>query len=616
VDAKMMMENRGMSSDETRPIPQPLLLALKGYENTVYNLCFQVLRQPEDAEDAAQKVFLELLENLHRIADEDHLRRWIRRASLHVALDVKRRRRTRMAYERAKAARACDIARPPSEDTSDAIYRAILALDDDARTIVVDHYFEQRSLETIARERGCSRVSLWKRLTKAKERMRAFLARSGLAEAVPCVDPLLEGVVSVRASRSLLPTGVSSKSSAAAAAWPPKPLASGVIKAWSAKSFPFLTAAVVAATLVCGYATARVREAGRPQAEQAARRSGGTEPGKSGPAQLLPPSPSSGPASRNSLPSERIVLAAQAPPPGPSEAAKDRELKGHLGALRWLMSVQNADGSWGAASASLSGHSIDRVGISALSLLSFLGAGYSTQSRDSLSGFRTDEAVEKALGWLAAAQREDGSFPTRGDPALSQALTTLALCEHYGMKPTPVAKESISRSLKILEGLQKPDGSWGDVFQSLWAALALKSAQLDEFPLDKAKFTLAQNYFKSRLDSGADLPGMIGHVFLNGDMKHPAVEKTSSWVAVTPPDLRQQDFAYWYMGSMALYQNDGPKEIWRVWGEGLRNTLLSSQDKDGRWPGAAMDLTLMQTSLGCLSLEVFYGHANVVNSRK
>jgi RNA polymerase sigma factor (sigma-70 family) len=606
-----------MGSHGTCPIPQPLLLALKGCENTAYNLCFQVLRHAQDAEDAAQKVFLELLDNLHRIADEDHLRRWIRRASLHVALDVKRRRRTRMAYERAKVATTCDIARPPSEDTSDAIHEAILALDDDARTIVVDHYFEQRSLETIARERGCSRVSLWKRLTKAKEKMRAFLARSGLAEAVPCVDPLLEGVVSVRASRSLLPTGVSSKSAVAAAAWPPKPLASAVIKALSAKSFPILAGAVVAATLVCGYTAARVREAGRLQAEQTARHPEGTEPGKSSPVLLLPPSPSSDPASRNSPPPQGGEPAAQAPPPRRTETAKDRELKGHLGALRWLMSVQNANGSWGAASASLSGHSLDPVGISGLSLLSFLSAGYSAQSRDKLSGFSICEAVEKALGWLAAAQREDGSFTTRGDPALSQALATLALCENYGMKPTPGAKDSISRSLKILEGLQKPDGSWGDVFQSLWAALALKSAQLDEFPLDKAKFTLAENYFKSRLDSGADLPGMIGHVFLNGDMKHPAVAKTSSWVAVTPPDLRQQDFAYWYMGSLALYQYDGPKgEIWKAWREGLRNTLLPSQEKDGRWPGATADLTLVQTSLGCLSLEVFYGHANVVNSRK
>lgn len=280
--------------------------------------------------------------------------------------------------------------------------------------------------------------------------------------------------------------------------------------------------------------------------------------------------------------------------------------------LLWLMKQQNLDGSWGDGLTTLDGRPIDRVGMTSLALLAFMSHGYSHLSKDSAEGIHTGDVVRRALEWLMRNEGPEGRFSTSGDPTLSQALATLALSEMYGLTGSDLFKESAQNAVRAFAAMQGPDGSWGDLFQSVWAAETLTSARLSGLAIEDEVVRRAGGYYKALLDAGPNLPAMVGHIFVNRDKEHPSLAETTAWLSSTPPRWSQQSFSYWYLGSLALFQQEGPEgALWKNWGESLKQTLLPSRQGDGTWAGASPAETLVRTSLGQLTIAIYYRYGNV-----
>ncbi|MBI2931547.1 MAG: RNA polymerase sigma factor, partial [Planctomycetes bacterium] len=196
---------------------QEQILGLLGtYRHRIYNVCYQVLRHEQDAEDTAQEVLLDLLDVMGRIRDEEHLRRWAHRAAFHRALNAKRGRKRRAEHERARGS-AVEAGGLP-EETADAIHGAVSRLDDSLRELVVEHYYEKATLEDLAERKGCSSVAIWKRLQKATERLKQELGRVGLGGMVAHVEPYLKSLTPARSPASVLAKHVIAKVAAVAAA--------------------------------------------------------------------------------------------------------------------------------------------------------------------------------------------------------------------------------------------------------------------------------------------------------------------------------------------------------------------------------------------------------------
>ena len=216
-----MNERELFDAYRKRPTQDGLLDVLRASQDTVYNLCFHVLRQAQDAEDASQKVFLRILDVLPRIADGEHYRRLLSRASLQVALNTIESRKTRKAHEMNKAEGTARSGREIPDDTSSLLLAHIATLEDNLRCLVVDHYFEGKPMEAMASERGCSRVAIWKALEKAKERLRLSLSGAGLTALALGMQSSLEAVVFAPAPRNLLGKAIVAKAAAIAAAGTP-----------------------------------------------------------------------------------------------------------------------------------------------------------------------------------------------------------------------------------------------------------------------------------------------------------------------------------------------------------------------------------------------------------
>lgn len=561
-----------------------LVPLLESSRPVVHLLCYQVLRHAQDAEDATQAVLLQLLDRLAQIRDARHLRAFLHQTSFHVALNLKRSRKRRTDHERTRAAQA-DAVAPAGDDAADAVHLHLAELDDDARTLVVGRYFERRSIQELADDAGCSTVTLGKRLEKARERLLQALSRSGIAMTAPGLDAFFGGVATVAVPTGPLSAAVLSKASSAGAI---------AVKTKAGLGVLLVACAGIGLLLVAAF---RPRPSSPSDPELTARVDRQSVDSK---ATATPPAPLPSPAPA------RVVVRAGGALRQPCTSAV-------LSSIVAFMKVQNADGSWGDGPAYLDGRALDSVGVTALTLLTFLGAGYSQLSKDEYDGYEAGKAVRSALKWLLSRQRPDGTFITTGEERINQALAGLALSEAYGMTASHPLKEPARQAFDAMMSMQQADGSWGDPTTSLWAAEALHSARLAEFIMDSEALKRAQNYYRSKLDAGPDLPALIGHLFASRDVTHPGVARTSASIRAVQPQASRPEYLYWYMGSLGLFHTSGAEgAAWKEWNEPFKQALLFCQQKDGLWPASTTSGTLVQSSLSTLALQVYYRYANVI----
>ena len=66
------------------------------YQKPVYNLCYRMVGEPEEAEDAAQETFLRAYQNLHRYDPSRSFGTWILSIAAHYCIDRLRKRKFTM----------------------------------------------------------------------------------------------------------------------------------------------------------------------------------------------------------------------------------------------------------------------------------------------------------------------------------------------------------------------------------------------------------------------------------------------------------------------------------------------------------------------------------------
>lgn len=194
-----------------------LLRLLEHSQDTIYNLCYQVLHHAQEAEDAAQQVFLEILDHLGEIPDGPHFHAWVRQVSLRTALNRRRSERRRWAHEQRAALMNEERDRAPAEDGS-PVHEHLLGLGETDRSLLLDYYYEGKKLEALASERGCSTTAAWKRLEKARDALRQSLVTAGALGAVAGMDSVLDAMEPVAAPAGLIKPTVLAKAAALATA--------------------------------------------------------------------------------------------------------------------------------------------------------------------------------------------------------------------------------------------------------------------------------------------------------------------------------------------------------------------------------------------------------------
>ncbi|MBN1670325.1 MAG: sigma-70 family RNA polymerase sigma factor [Kiritimatiellae bacterium] len=186
------------------PTQGGLVRLLEALATPVYSMCYNVLRNHHDAQDAAQMVLLKVVGSVNRLPEDVYLQGWVYRTSVNAAIDSRRgglRRRKR--EEEAANMQNMNRVRG-SNDAWGALHDALGQLRADMRELLVKYHYEGRTLQELAAEQGCSTNAVWKKLGKGRARLEEALAGSGCAAMLPGLDGLLAAPASVAPPTALV----------------------------------------------------------------------------------------------------------------------------------------------------------------------------------------------------------------------------------------------------------------------------------------------------------------------------------------------------------------------------------------------------------------------------
>jgi hypothetical protein len=357
---------------------------------------------------------------------------------------------------------------------------------------------------------------------------------------------------------------------------------------------------------------------------------------------------------RARLDANRSSLARRAGASTASEQAVER-------ALDWLARHQDADGRWdggiaryddGSAAAGDDDFTVHcpagqtcfgecayweaDTALSALALLSFLGAGYTHKDG------KYATTVENGLDFLRAQQKSDGDLrgASRTVGMYCHAMATLALCEAYALSLDDRLRDPAERAVAFLVHARARDGqAWryapgapvGDTSILGWVVMALKSARetglrvpnyssvqrgtqlwLDKVSTGKSK-GLARYQPSEPVTATMTAEAWVCRQFLGTGGPGPASTEAADYLLDHDSDRGDSNFYYWYYGTLALYQHGG--QPWTNWNDRLRDRIISLQRATGHQAGSwdpddsqygAKGGRIYCTALATLSLEVYY----------
>ena len=172
--------------------PQAFDQLIRRYQNKVFNLCYRMLADYEEANDCAQETFVKIYRSLKHFRQESSFATWL----YTIAVNTCKNRMQSAAYRHRKkmlsldppgeseaGGRAREIADPaPSplaqlamQERDALLQRAIDALPEEARTIIVLRDVEGLPYEEITRITGYPLGTVKSRLARARQQLREQL---------------------------------------------------------------------------------------------------------------------------------------------------------------------------------------------------------------------------------------------------------------------------------------------------------------------------------------------------------------------------------------------------------------------------------------------------------
>ncbi|HEX4050415.1 MAG TPA: sigma-70 family RNA polymerase sigma factor [Steroidobacteraceae bacterium] len=167
-------------------------LLLPRYEQKIYRLCHALLRDRTQAEDAAQESLVRIWRALHRYDGRAALSTWIYAITRNRCLTALGRRQRTVGASVDTFVSGTDLAQLPADPATcdpgglsgrqrDVQLRSLVeALPERLRRVLVLYYFEERSVDEVARMLGCPEGTVKTHLFRARAALAERLRGLGL----------------------------------------------------------------------------------------------------------------------------------------------------------------------------------------------------------------------------------------------------------------------------------------------------------------------------------------------------------------------------------------------------------------------------------------------------
>jgi len=219
---------------------------VRRHVNLVYSAAVRQVRLPQLAEEVTQSAFIDLARNAARLKPDTILTAWLYQVTHRTAIDVVRREASRQLREQiATELNAMNATAADWTHIEPLLDEAMHALNHTDRTAVLLRYFENKSLREVGTALGTSENAAQKRLGRAVERLREFLAKRGITIGASG----LAIVISANAVQAT-PVGLTATISTAAALAGTTLTTAGVATSVKAIAMTSLQKTIMGATLV------------------------------------------------------------------------------------------------------------------------------------------------------------------------------------------------------------------------------------------------------------------------------------------------------------------------------------------------------------------------------
>lgn len=150
----------------------------------VYNLVYSILGDRAEAEDVTQRAFVKAWEELPRLRDVGAFAGWLNRIAANLARDVARSPAVRAASAddpEPVMDRMADASGAPdegllAEEREAHVHRAIGALPEHQREVVIMHHLQGTPVQEVAEQLGIAPGTVLSRLARGREALRRKLA--------------------------------------------------------------------------------------------------------------------------------------------------------------------------------------------------------------------------------------------------------------------------------------------------------------------------------------------------------------------------------------------------------------------------------------------------------
>ncbi|MGB9586532.1 MAG: RNA polymerase sigma factor [Anaerolineales bacterium] len=147
------------------------------YQKPVFNLCYRMLGNREDAEDAAQETFLRAYKNLKKYDQERSFVTWLLAISAHYCIDQLRKNRINLlSFEDLSFGELSDSLPSPEKkltqkDEQQRVQRILQQLSELDRAVIILCYWYEMSYEEIGSVLNLSVSAVKSRLHRARKTM-------------------------------------------------------------------------------------------------------------------------------------------------------------------------------------------------------------------------------------------------------------------------------------------------------------------------------------------------------------------------------------------------------------------------------------------------------------
>ncbi len=145
---------------------------MHAHERQVLGTALHMLGRLEDAQDAAQEVFVRLHRNMRKLDSADAVRRWLYRVTVNVCRDMLRKRHDTSALVEMAAPEAGPERLAEEAQRSRAVAQALRQLPEKERAALVLREIEGLSTREVAEILGSSEVTVRSQICSARMKLR------------------------------------------------------------------------------------------------------------------------------------------------------------------------------------------------------------------------------------------------------------------------------------------------------------------------------------------------------------------------------------------------------------------------------------------------------------